>query len=168
MRKEYKIIIGLLVLGAVIAVMTAHPESGEIVEQRAAETYSDIFFTYTVIKYPSSVEILSPTDAANYTMGINVDTNRLNFGVVVGGDSTVKRQINLTTKDGKNSRIHVKSTGQISPLLSFDKTDFVFNNKANIFVTLNSRNFAAGNYTGEIDIVIQKSNNDILRLITGY
>jgi hypothetical protein len=167
-RREYNIIVGILLLGALIAFLTAHPESGTIVEQRATESYSDIFFTYTVIKYPATVEIADISKAGNYTIGINLDTNKLDFGIALGNDATIKREVNLTTKDGKNSRIHIKSVGNISPLLSFDKTDFVFNNKAAIKVILNTYTYPPGIYSGSIDVVIQRSNNDVLRYITGY
>jgi hypothetical protein len=162
-----KIIAGIFVLGAIIAAMTAQPKIDVTIEERALSTHSDIFFTYTTVRYPSNVEIVVPS-TGNFTIGVNVDTDKIDFGVIEESGGSVKRQINLTTKDGKNSRIHAKALGSIAPMLTFDRNDFTFNGMGIVYVTFDSGSYPAGIYTGEVDIVVQRSNSDILRYIVGY
>jgi len=161
----YKLIIVVLILGGVIAVFTAQPEVAFGTETKAIDTRSDIFFTYTSVRYPAKAEIINPSDN-NLPIGINADTDRLDFGIVANGGS-VKRMINLTTIDEKSSRMHVKAYGDIARMITLEKTDFVFNGKTTVAVTFSS-DAPAGNYTGEVDVVIQRSNNDMVRYLIGY
>ena len=162
MQKGEKLILFLLLAGAVVVAINTRTESGLIVQERTVDQYSDMFFTYMVIRYPAKVEVLTAT--ANLTVGFNVGTDVLDFSRVETGAS-VKKQLNLTTLDGKSSRITVKSKGSIGPLLSFGQNDFLLDGSGTISVTMTARD--PGNYTGEVTVFAQRSN-DMLAWLLGY
>ena len=163
MRKDHKLILLLLALGIVLAAINTPVESSQIVQERTIDQRSDMFFTYTTVKYPAKVEVLVPT--GNLTIGFNTGTNELDFGRVETG-SSVKKWLNLTITDEKTSRITLKSKGDISPLLIFGKNDFLLSGKDSISVTMNAG--SPGKYTGEVAVVVQRSSYDILRQLIGY
>ena len=165
-KKFYGIVLVLLLLGIVITVMNTRPEDSSIVQERTVDQYSDMFFTYTIVRYPAKTEILAPTQITeNLTIGFNTGTSELDFGRVEAGGS-VKKWINLTTLDGRPSKITVKSKGIIGPLLSFGRDDFLLNGGGSISVTMSATQ--PGNYTGEVSVFVQRSNYDLLRLFLGY
>ncbi|MCX6815496.1 MAG: hypothetical protein NT120_01420 [Candidatus Aenigmarchaeota archaeon] len=164
---ELKIIMAIAVIGTVFVVFTAKPEPMTFVDQKTIETNYDLLFMYNTIRYPTYVQITNP-GAENVTIGINLGTTSLDFGVVPGNGGTVKKEINLTTKDDKASRVGIKVYGNIKPLMSFDQNDFILTGKRSIPITINTGTYGEGNYTGEIDITIQRSKYGILNFILGY
>ena len=169
MQRKYELIVGILLLGALIAVLTARPDISAIVTEKSAEARSDIFFTYVTTRYPAKVEIIDPQNKeTNFTLGISVESTILNFGSVLGKGGTVKKQINLTTRDGLSSKVSVRTYGNIVPLLRIDSSEFILRSQGTIAVTMDTMDYPEGNYTGEVDVVIQRSNNEIVRQIIGY
>ena len=167
MRDVNKIIIILLIAGVVIGILNAPVQSSDMVAERTVVEHSDMFFTYTTVRYPARMEVLSPTRPdANLTFGVNAGSDVLDFSRLEAGGS-VKKYINLSTTDGIVSRILVVSKGSISPLVAFDKNDFMLNGDASIGVTASAGSFP-GNYTGEVDVIIKRSNNDVTRRLLGY
>ncbi len=167
-KQFHKIILFLLLAGIVIVVLNTRPESAGVVQERTVDQYSNMFFTYTAIRYPAKVEVLSPSQITeNMTIGFNTGTDELDFSRVESG-SSVKKQLNLTTKDGKTSKITVNSRGGIKPLLKFGKSDFLLNENDVVYVTMDSGGRVAGNYTGDVSVIIQRSNYEVLRQILGY
>lgn len=166
--KGTKLIIILILVGAVIAAASTRPDPTIFTEKKETETYSDLFFIYSVTRYPASVEAVHFSGAGTPTIGINLDTSELNFGVVFAEGSSVRRNINLTSKDEKSSKVKLKAYGNIKPLISFSDNDFVFGGKRGIDVTLRTDGVAPGNYSGEIDVIVQRSKYDFLARILGY
>jgi hypothetical protein len=112
--------------------------------------------------------VLTPSQfLENITIGANTGTDELDFSRIESGAS-VKKQLNLTTNDGKMSRITLKSKGTIEPLLSFGKNDFLLDGNEMISVVMDSGGRAPGNYTGEVAVTVQRSGHDLLRQLLGY
>lgn len=160
-------VLALVAFGVILAVLNAPADAGPIAQERTIDQRSDMFFTYTTVRYPAKVEVLTPTvSTENLTIGFNTNTNELDFGKVEAGGA-VKKYLNLSTLDGKPSKIILRSRGTINPLLKFDRDEFLFNGNASIGVAMNSGSFP-GNYTGEVAVVIQRSKTGILTQLLGF
>lgn len=167
MRRDGKIILSLLIIGIAVVAFSARPESNVPVEQRSMDSYSDLFFGYTIIRYPARVEVLANENIENLTIGFNTGVDALDFSKVVSGGE-VKKQLNLTTKDGVPSKITLRTKGTIAPLLSFDKNKFILKGNDLVQVLMSSAGRTAGNYTGEVTVVIQRSNLAVMSKMLGY
>ncbi len=168
MEDQFKVVVFFLIVGIILAALTARPETQYFVDERSVDSYSNMLFTYSTIRYPTQVEVVDiPRDTLNFTLGVNVDTDMLDFSAIMMGGS-VKRQINLSTRDGKPSKIMVKAYGSIAPFLSFDKNNFLLHGQDHVFITLDTQAYPTGNYSGEVDVIVQRSNSGIMQNILGY
>ena len=105
----------------------------EFVTNKTIETYSNMFFSYEIIRYPSSVEIVNPNE--NVTLGFVVDPWNLNFGIVPGNGSYVKRSIDIANLENKNKKVFFKVYGNIMTLIEFSKDDLIL--KPNEKISIN-------------------------------
>jgi hypothetical protein len=82
----------------------------------------------------------------------NEGQREINFGTSFPGAVTTKT-INLTRGNAPPAHVHVASTGQISPWLAFDKTDFLLQEPTRVNVTLTiPADAREGKYTGTVTI----------------
>lgn len=134
------------------------PEPKEFVKNKTFANYSTLFFNYEITRYPSSVEIKSIKLNETTIIGFVTDPWNINFGIIPGNGTFVKRNIELTNLKDKDSKIILKTYGNITPLVSFSKNNFILHTKekVSIDVFLFSNKTEIGNYSGEIDIIIQK------------
>jgi hypothetical protein len=139
-------------------------EPTEFVTNKTILNYSNLFFTYKIIKYPTNVEIVSPLKG-NVTLGFVTDPWNLNFGIVPGNGSYVKRFISVTNLKEKYNKIKLKTYGNITLLVNFSKNDFVLNESAAIEVNLYTDTAEFGNYSGEIDVIIKVPKYDLLKVL---
>lgn len=163
-------------LGLAIAVLllifliSYQPKPKEFVTNRTFETYSDLFFNYEITKYPSSGEVstVQPTQE-RLTLGVTIDPWNLNFGVIPAGNNFGTRFINLVNKK-ENAKISFKVYGNISPFVNFSKNDFILHSKENVTVEVNFYTASAkvGNYSGEIDVIVQRPKYDFLYSFWGF
>jgi hypothetical protein len=85
---------------------------------------------------------------------ITGDTCNLNFGVIPIGIES-RRFLNLVNYKDENYKVEIQAYGNISPMISFDKNDFILHkgDELKITVLLNSTlSKETGNFTGEINI----------------
>lgn len=165
MNKEYKkfmIIIILIVFIFFLIISKKEPE--EFVKNRTFVSYSDFFFTYEVIKYPTNITIYSPNSEENLKIGITTDTDNLNFGIIPGNGSYVKRYLNLTNKKEKDAKIIFNVYGNISSLVKFEKNNFILhaNETSLIGIYLHTKSAKYGYYSGEIDVIVQRPKFEFL------
>jgi hypothetical protein len=128
---------------------------------------SSLIFGYKIVRYPTSAEVLS-YDGGNLSMGFVTDPWNIKFGSVLGNGTTVKRYISIKNNLEKYSRFSLKAYGNITPMVSFSKNDFVLmqNESAAIEVVFDTGNYSYGNYIGEIDVISKTPKYDLLQIIT--
>ncbi|MEM5879268.1 MAG: hypothetical protein QXK48_03925 [Candidatus Aenigmatarchaeota archaeon] len=141
------------------------PGPKEFVTNRTFETRSDFFFNYEIIRYPSSVSVSStgPTEE-KLKIGVVVDPWNLNFGIIPVGKNFGTRFIDLENPTDKDVKINFKVYGNISPFVNFTKNDFILHKKEKITIEVKfyAEQAKIGNYSGEIDVIIQKPKYDFL------
>lgn len=135
---------------------------GDTVSRQETDIYEDVFFSYEVIRYPASVEIINRTQ--NYTVGVDVGTDRLDFGLIPAAENFVTKHINLENKLEGDAKVRVSGRGNIAGLLDFsqDSTILTAKERTTVDVVLTASNTTfPGNYTGEIDVRIIRPSNFI-------
>jgi hypothetical protein len=159
--------IALVIIVASVMATPFIPEAPKgLVANRTLEKASDAFFSYDIIKYPAYVNITNSFSGTPF-IGINAETKALDFGIIFP-NSTSKRQINLTSKDDKASHVIFKSYGPIRSMISFNESEFLLQGRKSVYVTVNSGDSAPGYYNGEVDVIVQRSNNEIARRFLGF
>jgi len=132
-------------------------EPGVFVENRTVLTKSDSFYNYEITKYPSKIEIvdLRFKNIGN-KIGLSVDSWIFDFGIIPIGGS-VKKTINFESIEDK-SKVKLIAFGNISSMITFSKNNFYLKGNDKVDVLLNiTESPQLGNYTGEIDIIVQKN-----------
>ena len=125
------------------------------VTNRTFEKSEDIIFNYEITKYPCNFEIIKTKPEEDIFIGVTVDTWNLNFGTIQAGNSA-RRYIELTNSKDESVKINFNVYGNITPLITFNKNNFVINENetSKITVSLTTANTTfPGNYSGEIDVV---------------
>lgn len=162
-----KIIIFAIVLIIFLFILTREPaEPKEFVNDKVVLNYSNLFFNYKIIRYPTSVNIV-PFTVENIEVGIVTDPWNLKFGDIPGNGSYVKRYVNVKSFEEKYNIIKLKAYGNITPLVNFSKNDFVLgeNESYAIEVNLYTNLFKIGSYNGEIDVIIKVPKYEFLKTI---
>jgi hypothetical protein len=124
-----------------------------------------LLFNYETTKYPSSAEVSSVLPTSDkLTIGVVVDPWNLNFGIIPAGKNYGTRFIDLTNMQEKDSKVSFKVYGNISPFVTFSKNDFILHSSENVTVEVHflAESANVGNYTGEIDVVIQRPKYDFV------
>jgi hypothetical protein len=135
-------------------------EPKDYVSNKTYSNYSNILYSYDILRYPSSVEIIDlDLKKENVTLGFVTDSWNINFGVIPGNGTYVRRNIELTNRKDSPSKIELRAYGNISTHVSFSQNDFILNpgDKASIDIYLFSNSTNSGNYTGEIDVIAKKA-----------
>ncbi len=128
------------------------------VQNRTFATKSDIFYNYEITKYPSKVGIVNlMTKNASNIIGVSTDPWIIDFGIIPVGENFAQKTINLANKNKEDAKIRLKAFGNISSMVSFNRNNFYLKGNETIYAFLNvTKNTEPGNYTGEIDIIIQR------------
>lgn len=158
MKTETVLFLIVVVAIAFYASYIQEPGAPEVfVENKTVSNYSTMFFDYEIVRYPSNAEIKN-IDSEGIILGFVTDPWNLNFGVNPGNGSYSTRTIKLTNKKDKNVKIILKSYGNISDKIVFGKNDLVLapNESVSIDIVFQSKNYSAGNYSGEVDLIAKK------------
>jgi hypothetical protein len=142
-------------------------EPKEFVSEREVLNSSSMIFSYNIIRYPTSAEVLQYS-GENISMGFVTDPWNIKFGSVIGNGTTVKRFIGIKSSAGKYSRINIRAYGNITPMVGFSKNNFILseNESVAIEVMFDTQNASYGNYSGEIDVVSKTPKYNLLQIIT--
>ncbi|MCK5299911.1 MAG: hypothetical protein KAJ54_02070 [Candidatus Aenigmarchaeota archaeon] len=128
--------------------------------------YADnIFFTYEVNKYPTSVEI-SDIIERNLSIGFSLEPSTLNFGVVPTGGNMGKRFLTLKNTQDNKVKMQFIAYGNISPMIKFSDNDFYLmpDEVKQIDIMLETgQNTPAGDYFGEINLIVKRPKYDLLK-----
>ncbi len=119
---------------------------------------SDIFYDYKITKYPSNVQIVDlGVENTGNKIGIAIEPWMFDFGLIPIGENSVEKSIIFEVSEGDEAKVEIKVFGNISEMISFSKNNFYPKGDDNVSIFLNiTKNTKPGNYTGEIDVIIQK------------
>lgn len=121
------------------------------------ERVEKLFYVFELEKnYDTKVSIIEQQNISELFLGMTADN--LEFGVMPQG-SVSSRFLNMTNDDEMDYKILFIVTGNITPMVKFNKNDFVLHKDENTTITVFlDSSFASnpGNYTGEISIVSKK------------
>jgi len=169
MKEKKKIILVSLAFFVLFLILTNLPyEPKGFVANRTFETHSDLFFNYEIIRYPSRVEVSEVISSQEkLTLGVVVDPWNLNFGIIPAGKNFATRFIDLANLREKDAKVSFKVYGNISPLVNFTKNDFILkpNESATIEVKFYAESAKIGNYSGEIDVIVQRPKYEFLYVL---
>ena len=161
-KRLIALIVALILL---LLLLEYKPQPTEFVTNKTFTTYSDLFFNYEISKYPSRVEIAKAELAKEkITIGLTVDPWNLDFGMIPEGKNFGTRFINLANLKEKDAKISFKVYGNISPFVKFNKNDFILhpNENLTVEVSFHAEGAKIGNYSGEIDVIVQRPKYDFL------
>lgn len=147
------LIVAIFVVGG-IRINDYSYEEGNIYFQKS----HDLFFEYASVSYPASVRISSAGADGNITIGFSSDTDKLDFGTAVSGESIHRRFINLTNNENARLRVLIEKTGNISPMLSFSSSSFTLEEgeTRQVSITLDPDHHETGFYEGRIEVIYKK------------
>jgi hypothetical protein len=157
----------IVVLAIFLFIATQEPsEPRELVNDKTVSNYSNLLFDYKILRYPTSVEIVSISEE-NINLGIVTDPWNIRFGSVPGNGSYVKRFISIKSSNSNYSKIRLKAYGNITPLVNFSKNDFALNGNESsaVEVALYTDSAELGNYTGEIDVIAKTPKYEFLKIL---
>ena len=157
MKKTFLVVFFIIVVSSFLFSNFQEPLGPKnFAKNKTITNYSTLFYSYKIIRYPTSIEIKPIKE--NATIGFATDPWNLNFGIIPANGSFVKRNIELFNSEKKDVKIILKSFGNISSLVFFSKNNFVLHpqEKVKIDVFLFSNDTLPGNYSGEIDLIIKK------------
>lgn len=153
----------VLILILFILILITQPKQKEIVESMIVERSEDLFFVYQITRYPASVEIIQTRpEEQEILIGISVDPWDLNFGIVPAG-SAGRRFVDLSNLQDSDVKVKFEVYGNISPMVSFSRNNFILKKGENSTVDIvvrTTRATLSGNYTGEIDTILKKPKYD--------
>jgi hypothetical protein len=115
----------------------------------------DPIFKYEVIKYPCNFEIKKIRPQEEILIGVTVETWNLNFGTIPAGNRA-RRYIVLTNNKDERVKVNFNVYGNITPMISFSKNNFLISKNENLTITVSlitTNTTSPGNYSGEIDVV---------------
>ncbi|MEM3393687.1 MAG: hypothetical protein QXY79_01405 [Candidatus Methanomethylicia archaeon] len=164
--KKKTLLLFISILLILLILLTNFPyQPRGLIENRTFEKHSDLLFTYEITRYPTSAQVLPNTlNQEKLTLGFVIDPWNLNFGIVPPGQNFVTRFIELTNLKDKNAKILLKVYGNISSFVNFTKNNFILKPNETITVEVNfyAEKVEIGNYSGEIDVVVQRPKYDFL------
>jgi hypothetical protein len=158
MRTEMILFLAVVVIVLFSVGYLQGPKAPEtFVDNKTVSNYSTLFFDYEIVRYPSNAEI-KQVDSEGIILGFVTDPWNINFGVNPGNGSYSTRTIELANKKDKKIKITLKSYGNISDKIVFGKNNLILepNENVSIDIVFQSREYEAGNYSGEIDLIVKK------------
>lgn len=167
-REKILLVIVILAIALFVSAIQDPPEPKEFVENMTVSNYQNLLFNYEIIRYPSNVELVSVSNIEEAVMlGFAIEPWNINFGIIPSDGSYGTRSIDFTNSEEIDRRIILKAYGDISSMVVFSKNDFILKpgEDVSVDVFLYSRDYDAGNYSGEIDVIIKKPIYNFLSII---
>ncbi len=129
--------------------------------------YDDnLFFTYEISKYPTSVEI-SKSKGQNISIGFSLESTSLDFGIVPTGGAMGVRFLTLKNTQEDTAKMLFFSYGNISSMIQYNDNNFYLKPEVikDIEIMLKTdKNTPVGNYSGEINLVIKRAKYSFMTL----
>ncbi|MCS7135375.1 MAG: hypothetical protein NZ893_02975 [Candidatus Aenigmarchaeota archaeon] len=124
----------------------------------AQEKTEDILFTYEIYTFPAKVTVLDKYKKIE--IGFSGNTDILDFGQIYVGMQS-KKYINISAND--NFRVILKSSGNITSILEFEKNNFLLKKSETIMLPIKVKPTQPGNYSGEVKLIFKKIKLPILK-----
>jgi hypothetical protein len=132
------------------------------------EKTEKLFYVFKLEKnYEAKVSIVEQQNTFDIFLGVTSDN--LEFGIIPLG-SVSKRFLNLANGNETNNKILLIATGNISPMVKFDKNNFVLHKNENATITVlldSSLASNPGDYTGEVSIISKRPKFSFLSNMEG-
>ncbi|MFC2143042.1 hypothetical protein ACFLQN_01440 [Candidatus Aenigmatarchaeota archaeon] len=154
-KKHYIVIIVIVIAISILFLGTS--TTGNVVIDNNLRT--DLFFVYETVTYATSVEVVDlPDSMERLTIGMNVDTTDLNFGIIPAKAGGSHRFIDLENPEDYGVEIIFSVKGTISPFMEFEQNNFKLNGneKKSVKIIMNAKNATPGNYSGKIDVTAKR------------
>jgi len=166
------LIMGIILLAglSILFLFLKNPRTtASFITSRTFERSEDVLFIREIVKYPSNVTIISPENPSNVPIGIVGDAWNLNFGILPVGVNG-KRFVNVANYNEPLSKIKLLCYGNICPMITFDKNDFILHkgDEDKITVHLSTSSFSPGDYSGEIHILSEIPQNSFISVLLGW
>ncbi|MCK5452665.1 MAG: hypothetical protein KAI51_04450, partial [Candidatus Aenigmarchaeota archaeon] len=129
--------------------------------------YDDnLFFTYEISKYPTSVEI-SNIEGQNISIGFSLESTSLDFGVVPTGGAIGMRFLTLKNTQDDTAKMLFFAYGNISSMIHYNDNNFHLKPEVtkDIEIMLKTdKNTPVGDYSGEINLVVKRARYNFMKL----
>ncbi len=101
--------------------------------------------------YPFTFMVVGKNDTDDFRIGVSVDPDTLNFGILPIGSSASKF-ILIENPDDRPVKVHVQAEGDFPGKISYDRDNFVLNPGEQEKVVITARGTETGNFSGNIVI----------------
>jgi hypothetical protein len=155
----------MVLVAVVVILLNNHKTVPKLfVANMTFETRSDLFYAYEITRYPTSVEVAPIKPEENVTVGVVVDPWNLKFGIVPAGNNFATRFVDLANLREKPAKVMFYVYGNISPFVNFSRSELLLEAGRNVTVEVKfyASRATIGNYTGEIQVVVQRPKYDFL------
>ena len=142
------------------------PVPKEFVKNITIDTYSNFFYSYEVMRYPTDAEV-TDLEEGQERIGVGVVTDpwNLRFGSIPLGSGS-SRYLELMNVGEGDAQIIFRAHGNISRYVGFSKNKFVLSPRDNITIKVTFHptlvSGAFGNFTGEIERIVKIPRYDLL------
>lgn len=160
MKAIFGLALVLLVLIMIAYASIGPTEPANYVNNKTYSNFSNLIYSYEILRYPSSVEIVDFDKLKeNMTLGFATDSWNINFGSIPGNGTFVERKVEFSNKKDSPTKVDLKSYGNITPLIHFSQSSFILEpgEKVSVGIYLFSNNTDFGNYSGEVDVIVKKA-----------
>jgi hypothetical protein len=150
-----------------LSIDPARKKFDRAVQERTFLVDSDFLYTYEITRYPSSAEVVE-LRSEKTLIGFDIDPDKMNFGSVPSNGSYSRKTINFTNIVEKDARISIQAIGEIAPYISIPYDNFrlrkgqVVEMEVLFHTRKDGISAGIGNYTGEINIIVQIPKNGIV------
>ncbi len=127
---------------------------------------NNLFFTYEINKYPTSVEI-SNVEGQNISIGFSLEPTSLDFGMVPTGGAMGMRFLTLKNTQADPAKMLLFAHGNISSMIQYNDNNFYLKPEVvkDVEIMLKTdKNTPVGNYSGEINLVVKRARYNFMKL----
>ena len=128
---------------------------------------TSFFLTELTTTYPMECDAVE-LNQSDIAIGVAVDTDKLDFGMLIAGGSGSTRTVNIGNNEPVPVKIRLSAEGNIAPYVDFDQNNFVLDVGEGRTVNLRMSSDEPGNYTGTLYISAKKVNYGWLEGITPF
>lgn len=126
---------------------------------------TSLFLTELTTTYPMKCDVVE-LNRSDVAIGVAVDTDRLDFGMLIAGSSGSTRTVNIGNNEDVPVKIRLSADGSIAPYVDFGENNFVLDVGEGRTVNIRMSSDEPGNYTGTLFISAKKVNYGWMEGIT--
>lgn len=152
----FTVIVAIVVLGASILfpVLSSYQQPPQrITEEKVSEIKKNLFYRVEITRLPASLTITTNRSK----LGLDVGSSALHFGIVPR-NVTSNKLIKLHNGNEVPVKVSLKAYGSISSLVKMEE-NFILAPKKSKTITVKAGEGKAGEYSGEVQIIIKKPEN---------